>query len=119
MLFQTPLFQARRQRHLIQTRANGSPAFGLYQWEAQTGVYQLFGLVVLDVVGEQIAHIVAFLEPESFSSFALPPTLPSSARQSTPDEDFTVPSPTRDESKLNDAREKERREGQNESLKQE
>src|SRR5215469_12974596 len=28
-LFQSPLFQARRQRHLIQTRANGSPAFGL------------------------------------------------------------------------------------------
>jgi RNA polymerase sigma-70 factor (ECF subfamily) len=32
-LFQSPLFQASRQRHLIQTRANGSPAFGLYQWE--------------------------------------------------------------------------------------
>jgi RNA polymerase sigma-70 factor, ECF subfamily len=76
-LFQTPLFQARRQRHLIQTRANGSPAFGLYQWEAETDVYQLFGLVVLGVVDEQIIHIVVFLDLESLSSFALPPTLPS------------------------------------------
>jgi RNA polymerase sigma-70 factor (ECF subfamily) len=76
-LFQSPLFIAARQRHLLQTGANGSPAFGLYQWEAEEGVYQLVGLVVLDVVGEQIAHIIAFLEPESFSSFALPPSLPS------------------------------------------
>jgi RNA polymerase sigma-70 factor, ECF subfamily len=81
-LFQSPLFQVSRQRHLIQTRANGNPAFGLYQWEAEVGVYQLFGLVVLDVVGEQIAHITAFLDLSSLSSFALPSTLPSSKRES-------------------------------------
>jgi RNA polymerase sigma-70 factor (ECF subfamily) len=91
-LFQTPLFAAARQRHLLQTRANGSPAFGLYQWEAEAGVYQLFGLVVLDVVGEQIAHIVAFLDLSSLSPFALPPTLPSSSQESTRNDDFTVPS---------------------------
>ena len=45
---------AGRQRRLLPTRANGSPAFGLYQREAEAGVYQLFGLVVLGVVGEQI-----------------------------------------------------------------
>src|SRR6266852_2565192 len=96
-LFQTPLFTATRLRHLLPTRANGSPAFGLYQWEAETGVYQLFGLVVLGVVGEQIAHIVAFLEPSSFSSFALPPTLPPK-RSSTINDDFAVlsHSPTSD-----------------------
>jgi RNA polymerase sigma-70 factor, ECF subfamily len=76
-LFQSPLFQLSRQRHLIQTRANGSPAFGLYQWDAEAGVYQLFGLVVLDVEGEQIAHITSFLDLSSLSSFALPPILPS------------------------------------------
>ena len=90
-LFQTPLFTAARQRHLLQTRANGSPAFGLYQWDAEAGVYQLFGLVVLDVVGEQIAHIVAFLDLSSLSPFALPATLPSSSRESKSLDDFTLP----------------------------
>jgi RNA polymerase sigma-70 factor (ECF subfamily) len=75
-LFQTPVFTAAPSRRLLPTRANGSPAWGLYKWKAETGVYQLFGLAVLDVVDEQIAHLVAFLDPESFSFFALPPTLP-------------------------------------------
>lgn len=81
-LFQTPLFTAARQRRLLPTRANGSPAFGLYQWEAEACVFQLTGLVVLGLANEQIAHIIAFLEPESFASFALPPTLPAN-REST------------------------------------
>jgi RNA polymerase sigma-70 factor, ECF subfamily len=75
-LLQTPLFTAAPSRRLLPTRANGSPACGLYKWEAETGVYQLFGLAVLDVVDEQIVHLVAFLDRESFSFFALPPTLP-------------------------------------------
>ena len=75
LLLQTPLRTAARQRHLLQTRANGSPAFGLYQWEAETGLYQLFGLVVLDVVGEQIASLVAFLDLSCLSSYALPSRL--------------------------------------------
>jgi RNA polymerase sigma-70 factor, ECF subfamily len=91
-LFQTPLFTHVRQRRLLPTRANGSPAFGLYQWEAETGVYRLFGLAVLGVVDEQIAYLVAFLDLESLSSFALPPTLPSSSRESTRNDDFNVPS---------------------------
>jgi RNA polymerase sigma-70 factor, ECF subfamily len=60
----------------LATRANGSPAFGLYRREALEDHYQLFGLMVLGVVEGQIAHMVAFLERSSFSSFALPPTLP-------------------------------------------
>jgi len=38
--------------------------------------YQLFGLMVLGVMEGQIANVVTFLELSSFSSFALPPTLP-------------------------------------------
>jgi RNA polymerase sigma-70 factor (ECF subfamily) len=75
-LLQTPPFTAAPSRRLLPTRANGSPACGLYKWEAETGVYQLFGLAVLEVVDDQIAHLVAFLDRESFSFFALPPTLP-------------------------------------------
>jgi RNA polymerase sigma-70 factor, ECF subfamily len=65
-----------RHWHLLPTRANGSPAFGLYRQETQADSYQLFGLMVLDVVEGQIASMVSFLELSSFSSFALPPTFP-------------------------------------------
>ncbi|BCL80747.1 ECF RNA polymerase sigma factor SigG [Ktedonobacteria bacterium brp13] len=76
-VLRTSIFTPGRQRHLLPTRANGSPAFGLYQREPEADVSQLFGLVVLGVEGEQIGSLVAFLELSSFSSFALPPTLPS------------------------------------------
>src|SRR2546421_363221 len=87
-VLRTSIFTPGRQRRLLPTRANGSPAFGLYQREAEAGVYQLFGLVVLGVVGEQIGSLVAFLELSSLSSFALPPTLPSSSLSTTRDSDF-------------------------------
>ena len=66
----------RIQWHLLPTRANGSPAFGLYRREAEAGAYQFFALMVLDVEGEQIASLVGFLELSSLSSFGLPPILP-------------------------------------------
>ncbi len=70
------IFTPGRQWRLLPTRANGSPAFGLYRREAGADAYQFFGLMVLGVEGEQIANMVAFLELSSFSSFVLPPTLP-------------------------------------------
>jgi RNA polymerase sigma factor (sigma-70 family) len=74
--FATRIFTPDRQRHLLPTRANGSPAFGLYLREAGSDVYQLFGLVVLGMEGEQITSLVGFLDLSSLSSFALPPTFP-------------------------------------------
>jgi RNA polymerase sigma-70 factor, ECF subfamily len=71
-LLSTRIFTPGRQWHLLPTRANGCPAFGLYRREAEADVYQFFGLVVLGVEGEQIASLVAFLELSSLSSFALP-----------------------------------------------
>jgi RNA polymerase sigma-70 factor (ECF subfamily) len=79
-LLSTRIFTPRRQWHLLPTRANGSPAFGLYRREGEAGVYQFFGLVVLGVEGEQIASLVAFLELPSLSSFGLPPTTERHAR---------------------------------------
>lgn len=70
------VFTPGRQRMLLAARANGGPAFGLYQREAGANVYQLFGLMVLEVVGEQIGNLVAFLDPSMLSSFHLPSTLP-------------------------------------------
>ena len=72
----TRIFTPGRQRRLLPTHANGGPAFGLYQREPEADVYRLFGLIVLDVVGEQIGNLVAFLDLSSFSSFGLPLTLP-------------------------------------------
>jgi RNA polymerase sigma-70 factor, ECF subfamily len=71
------IFTPGRQRRLLPARANGSPAFGLYQREAGADAYQLIGLVVLGIEGEQIGSLVAFLEPSRLLPFALPPTLPS------------------------------------------
>ena len=73
-LFQTSLFSPGQQWHLLPTSANGSPAFGLYRREAEADDSRLFGLVVLDVEGEQIGSLVAFLDVASFTSFGLPST---------------------------------------------
>jgi RNA polymerase sigma-70 factor (ECF subfamily) len=74
-LLATSIFTPGRYWRLQPTRANSSPAFGLYHWEAETRVHQLAGLLVLDVVGEQIGSTVAFLDLSCLSSFALPSRL--------------------------------------------
>jgi hypothetical protein len=61
-----------------------------YQREAGAEVLELIGLVVLSVEDKQIASLVAFLDLESLSSFALPPTLPSSLRESKSLDDFII-----------------------------
>lgn len=70
------IFRPGRQRRLLPTWANGCPAFGLYQSEAGEETLALRGLMVLGMEGEQITHIIAFLDQERLSAFALPPTLP-------------------------------------------
>jgi hypothetical protein len=71
----TTLLVPNRSFRLLPTRANGSPAFGLYRRQNAEEVYQLFGLMVLGVEGERIISVVGFLEVSSLSCFALPPTL--------------------------------------------
>lgn len=76
MWLATTIFIPGRRFRLLPTRANGSPAFGLYRRQADQEVYQLFGLLVLDVEHEQIASVVGFLDVSSLSYFALPLALP-------------------------------------------
>ncbi len=71
----TTIFTPGRQRKMFPTRANGNPAFGLYQQESGADVYQFIGLLVLDIVDQQIASLIAFLDVSSLLSFALPPVL--------------------------------------------
>jgi RNA polymerase sigma-70 factor, ECF subfamily len=75
IFFRTTIFLGSRRWRLYPTWANAGPAFGLYEWRVQTRTYQLAGLLVLLIVGEQIANTVVFLDPSSFSSFMLPPDL--------------------------------------------
>jgi RNA polymerase sigma-70 factor (ECF subfamily) len=76
MFFQTITFTFPGKWRLLPTRANASPAFALYRWHAEKGVYRLFGLLVLGLMGEQIVNMVTFLELSSLAPFALPDTFP-------------------------------------------
>jgi RNA polymerase sigma-70 factor, ECF subfamily len=71
----TTIFIPGRSFRLLPTGANGSPAFALYRRQAEEEVYQLFGLLVLDVEGERIASVVGFMEVSSLPRFALPSTM--------------------------------------------
>ncbi len=73
--FRTAVFIAPGKWRLLPTRANASPAFGLYHWEVQARTYKLFGLLVLGIVDGQIVNTVTFLELSSLSLFALPSTI--------------------------------------------
>ena len=74
--FQTTTFTFPGKWRLLPTRANASPAVGVYRWLAESGTHRLFALLVLHMAGEQIAHMVAFLDLSSLSPFALPDTFP-------------------------------------------
>ncbi len=66
---------ARGRWRLVPTRANGEPAFGLYQREDPT--YRPFAVQVLTPAASRsrLAEITVFLLPELFPRFDLPPEL--------------------------------------------
>jgi RNA polymerase sigma-70 factor (ECF subfamily) len=45
----------------VLTRANGQPAIAFYTWQPETETYRRFALNVLDLRGEQISAVTAFL----------------------------------------------------------
>jgi RNA polymerase sigma-70 factor (TIGR02960 family) len=69
------LFGARKH-HLVPTRANGQPAFGLYV-HAPDGVRHGTGLIVLTLAGDRICAMTRF-EKSVLPWFGLPRSLPSS-----------------------------------------
>lgn len=58
----------------LPTRANGAPAVALYA-RRDGGGYALLGVHVLDVDGDRLAEVVAFMDPGVLQLFPLPPTL--------------------------------------------
>lgn len=59
---------------LLPTRANGQPAFGLYQ--LNQGAYSAYGIQVLTFAGAFITDITTFRNPALFPYFNLPPHQP-------------------------------------------
>lgn len=63
---------------LVPTAANRQPAFALYWREPGDAVHRQFAIVVLRVDEGAIGEIAVFMQPELFSTFALPATLATS-----------------------------------------
>ncbi len=68
---------------MVETRANGQPAFGLYM-RSTDGAFQPFHLQVLDIRDGEVAHVGAFFEPSLFATFGLPARLPADYRPGDP-----------------------------------
>jgi len=66
---------------VVRTRANGSPALGFYAWNEDDGAYRPFALNVLELRGEQVAAVTAFIarsaEPRDREVFERYPDLPA------------------------------------------
>ena len=68
---------------MIETRANGQPAFGLYM-RGPGGEFEPFQLQVLELRDGKVAHVDAFFQPSLFATFGLPARLPADYRPGDP-----------------------------------
>ncbi len=72
---------------MIETTANGQPAFGLYMRQPD-GHFEPFHLQVLQVAGAgdavRVEHVTAFFDPRLFARFGLPDRLPADYVPGTP-----------------------------------
>jgi RNA polymerase sigma-70 factor (ECF subfamily) len=66
--------KAKNRWRLVATRANGAPAFVIYQRDEQKH-YQAFGLQVLILNRDKISQIINFIDPALPARFGLPSTL--------------------------------------------
>jgi RNA polymerase sigma-70 factor (ECF subfamily) len=57
------------------TRANGRPAFGIYQALSPEGPYQAFGLQTVLLADGRVREITTFTQPGLLAHFGLPPTI--------------------------------------------
>jgi RNA polymerase sigma-70 factor, ECF subfamily len=65
-------------RRFLPARANGQLAFGTYIWEPELGHFRPNAIHLIDLDGERIRDIVAFLDRSIFPAFGLPGHLPAS-----------------------------------------
>jgi RNA polymerase sigma-70 factor (ECF subfamily) len=69
--------EARGRWRFLPTRANGLPAFGLYQRDERAGLYQPFAIQLLTIRDGSLADITTFGYPGLFRLFGLPEVLPA------------------------------------------
>jgi len=62
---------------LVQTRANGHPTVAAYLPDSTSADCRGYGIMVLTIVGDQVATITGFPDPDLFAAFDLPTTRPS------------------------------------------
>ena len=60
---------------IIPTRANGQPAFALYNWDDEGQAFAPHGIAVLTLDGHRIDEITIFLNPETVTRFGLPESI--------------------------------------------
>ena len=73
--FSVVAFRQGRRYRLIQTRANGQPAFAIYLRDPVNGVSRAFGLLVATLSGNRVSVMTRF-DNATLSPFGLPRTLP-------------------------------------------
>jgi RNA polymerase sigma-70 factor, ECF subfamily len=59
----------------VPTRANGQPAIAYYNLDEETETFSAAAIDVLTLEGDEIKEITAFVTPEAFARFGLPPVL--------------------------------------------
>ena len=57
---------------LVETRANGQPAFGCYLQDPQASVFRAHGMIVLTLSGERISAVTRFVDNSNTARFGLP-----------------------------------------------
>ncbi len=65
---------------LVETRANGGPAFALYMRDKADGVHRAFHLQVPTVGEDGVTHVSVFFDATLFARFGLPEELPEEHR---------------------------------------
>jgi RNA polymerase sigma-70 factor (ECF subfamily) len=73
--FETVAFRAGRRYRIIETRANGQPAFAVYLRDPHGGVLHANGLMVATLRGAKICALTRF-DNSVLERFGLPRTLP-------------------------------------------
>ena len=69
--------KAANRWRLLPTRANGSPAFAIYQRNEQNE-YRAFGIIALVIEGEKLSQIISFIDPSLPARFGFPSTITKS-----------------------------------------
>jgi len=70
------LFNQGHRYRLIETRANGQPAFALYRKDPHAGILHASGLLVATLAGPRVSAMTMFT-PDVLARFGLPRTLPA------------------------------------------